>query len=558
MTENIRWLSETELLFAKIKFDSTELSLARCLNFKVDEDKNEIVCDIRVTTKKSLFEFFKKCFVSLTESPLHKGERDKLFGEIKAKYDKLWEYFNNEVLSKIKCENYSFYHHQKEGMFYAYNKQYNLLAYEQGLGKSLVSATLSKIWNIPRTLIICPSIMKWTWYRDLTETFGFNPLYFTIIDRIQSKTISAYVDERFVIVNYEMLKKFHSKIIEKPIGHIIIDECTKIKSTSTNAFENVQELTKIFPEARVTLLSGTPVKNRVNDMFAYLKLCKHPLGKNYSHFLREYTNTEFGRGGLRVIGSKNLDALYANLSNFMVRYRLTEAVDMPERILTKYYLELGDYKDEFNRCIDEMMSANEKFDIHGSLATLNIIVSKSKIPGIIQLAEQINEEGRKVVIFSSYHAPLDSLQFRFGDKCVRVDGKIDAFEKDKMIQRFWKDPNTTIFLAQTTAAGMGINLTNANDIIFANFPFVSTDMDQAISRCFRIGQKNNVKVYLPIAQESIDELIYEMIIDKSKDINTLVDRGAKSVTEYGDIEGRLFNKLLEKYKKPEVQPTDYI
>ncbi len=557
MTENINWLSGTELCFRKIKYDSTELSLARCLNFKVDEDKNEIVCDLRVTTRNSLLEFFKKCFISLVESPLHKKERDELFGQIKQKYNKLWEDFGRDVLSRVKTENYSFYNHQKEAMFYCYNKQYNLLAMDMGTGKTLTSATLSKLWNCQRTLIICPAIVKWNWYRDLTEKFGFNPLYFTIIDRIKSKTISAYVDERFVIVNYEMIKKFWNKITEKEVNHIICDESHMLKNHLSARYENVSELVKLFPDAKITLLSGTPVKNRVNDMFAYLKLCKHPLGKNYSYFLREYTNTEFGRGGLRVIGSKNLSDLYSKLSNFMVRYRIDECVDLPSKVISKFYIDMEEWRTDYNRVIDEMLASNEAFDVHGSLSTLNIVISKAKLPGIIQLAENIIEEGRKVVIFSSYHAPMDELQIRFGDRCVRVDGRIDAFEKDKQIQRFWKDNNVKVFLAQTTAAGVGINLTNCHDIIFANFPFVSTDMEQAIARCYRIGQKEKVKVYLPMATDSIDDFIYSLIVDKSSDINAVVDRGATNTTNFASVENHLMSKLIERYK-PEPQPTDII
>lgn len=536
----------------KLKWDDTELSLARCLNFAVDETSQTIRCDISVATKKSLFEFFKKCFVSLVESPAYEKERERIFSEIKRRYNLLWDSFNKEVLPKIKTNGYSFYNHQKEAMFYCYNKQYNLLAMDMGTGKTLVSASLSKLWNIQRTIVICPSVVKWNWYRDLTDKFGFNKLYFTILDRIKSKSITAFVDERFIIVNYEMIEKFWDKITENSVGHIICDEAHMLKNHNSNRFENVSKLAALYPAAKITLLSGTPVKNRVNDMFAYLKLTKHPLGKNYSYFLRQYTNTEFGRGGLRVTGSKNLDDLYSKLSNFMVRYRLEDAVDMPEKIINKYYFELGDYKKEYNDVIDQMLEENERFDVHGSLATLNIVVSRAKLKGIIELAKNIIEEGRKVVIFSSYHAPLDDMQIAFKDNSVRVDGRIDAFEKDKQIQRFWNEEGINIFLGQTSASGVGINLTNCHDVIFANFPFTIADMEQGISRCYRIGQKNKVKVYLPIALDSIDEFIYDMLVDKSKDINQLVDKGKTGVTNYASIESELFKKLMEQYNKTDI------
>jgi SNF2 family DNA or RNA helicase len=82
-----------------------------------------------------------------------------------------------------------------------------------------------------------------------------------------------------------------------------------------------------------------------------------------------------------------------------------------------------------------------------------------------------------------------------------------------------------------------------------NFPFTPDDIEQPQKRAHRIGQKRSVNVYYTIVKNSIDEHIYDLIIDKSTDINSVLDKGKKGVVHYGNVENKVFNKLISQYAK---------
>lgn len=427
---------------------------------------------------------------------------------------------------------------------------------------TITSATLSKMLGVIRTIIIAPAGVKWNWYHDMTDEWGYDKMLWTILDAKKSKCVYAF-DERFVVVNYESIPKHMNHLIQFNAGHIIIDECQKIKNTKTRNFKSVDKLVKHFPQARVTLLSGTPITNRVNDIFAYFKLCNHPLGFNYSAFLKNYTITMSGRGGNKVVGAKNVDELRMKISNFMIRKRTEECIDLPALMIKKYYFEMGDVKGEYEEHIEElyqhkkdleMASSNKekaqiKVKIKGNIHNLNRLLSTSKVNNVIPLIDQLVENGRDVIVFSGYTNPILNLEKHYGDSCVKVVGGMDSHKKNKAIQIFVNDPNCNVFLGNFKAAGVGINLVNARDVIFLNFPFTPDDLEQPYKRAHRIGQEKDVNVYYTIVKDSIDEHIFDMIVGKTKDINSILDDGKSGVVHYNQIPNDLFNRLISDYEK---------
>lgn len=539
-------LFNNTVVFSKI-WEPEEFELAQCLSFKIDDTCTPalITADLRVTCKRALYEFMQKCFRQQMLSSEWAEWRKDFFSQLKSAYNDMYNAFNEEYLSTL---NYKLplYAHQKDTLFFCRNKKYSLLALEQGTGKTICAASISKLLKISRTIVVCPSGVKWNWFRDLTDVWGFNMMFFSILDASKTRTIKAF-QERFIIVNYEMIDKYFEHLTSSDVGHIIVDECQNLKNHGTNKYRNVARLTDRFPDARVTMLSGTPVKNRVNDMFAYLKLTHHHLGKNHALFLRNFTIMTGGRFGNRVTGGKNLDKLYASVSDLMIRKTKEECLDLPDKIINKYYFQLEDYRDEYNKVLAEMMN-NKEVNLTSSLHTLNIIVAKSKMTGIAELINSIIEQGRKPLVFSSYNEPLDILERQFGRSCVRIDGSVSSFDRDRLIQQFKNDDEVKVFLGNMIAAGVGINLTNSSDVIFVNFPFTPSDLHQCTDRSHRIGQKNSVNVYYTICEDSIDEHIFSILSDKAEDINALVDKGKQGTIDYGSIPDKLFKKLLESYK----------
>ena len=110
---------------------------------------------------------------------------------------------------------------------------------------------------------MCPASCKWNWHQELLK-WNVKKEQISIYDSKKS----VMRGKRFVIINYDMLEKYMSELKFLQTEHIIIDECHYIKNTETKRYNLLKQL--VEPTTKLSLLSGTPLKNRIDDFFAYL------------------------------------------------------------------------------------------------------------------------------------------------------------------------------------------------------------------------------------------------------------------------------------------------
>lgn len=557
MLRNIDIIDRYTVKMYKPVWSDNEMELADCLDITLKEGC--YYCDIRVTVNKALFEFLKACFPSIMLSQDSMHFRRELFSRLKTMYEDLYKEFTTNHYPTLGYEK-DLYDHQKEALAQMMYRRVTLLSFEQGLGKTLTSASFSKLLKINRTIVVCPTLVKWNWLDDMTKDWGYDPMLWTILDRMKSKCLHAFLTERFVVINYEMIDKYFDYLTRANVDHIIFDECHLIKNPKTRRFKSAHKLVNKFPKARVTLLSGTPFTNRITDMFGYLKISGHPLGKSLVKFREKYAVTS-GMRGAKVTGAKNVDDLRAKLSNFMIRRKADECLDLPPLLIKNYYFDVGELEGEYMEKMDELAEMKKEYDklegvekarkgteMKGNIHTLNRLASESKVAPIIKLIDSLWEEGKKVIVFSGYTAPLDILEKHYKQKAVKINGSVGAHKRQSLIDRYKNNPDCHVFLGNFKAAGVGINLVNSNHVIFMNFPFTPDDLEQPYKRAHRIGQKEKVHVYYTIGRGTIDEHVYGIIKDKSSDINQLIDNN-KNVVNYGSLESQLFNSLIAQYNK---------
>lgn len=540
---DVQITQDNKVRFQKALWHESELLLAKCFNFDINMETNVIVCNPLVTTKRALFEFIRISFKGFSENISEEHRRNRFFDSMQELYSNMDGHSLAIASQKLPYFDMLMMH-QREGISESFYKQFTFLAWEMRLGKSIAAASISRIHQIPRTVIVCPSGVKWGWYRDLTERFGYNQLYFTILDASKSRTIRAF-SERFVIVNYDILAKFEKEIVNGGVGHFILDEIHKCKSHTSLRFRNLKKIIDQFPNSRITMLSGTPIKNRVNDVFAYFKMIGHELGRSHKAFLDEYTTTVSSRGGDRVNGGRNLQDLSIKMSNLMSIKTQAECLDLPEKTFMSYRFEMDDYRDEYNKIIEELSELKDIGSLTGNLHSLNIITSKAKLKGVKELIDSILELGKKVVVFGSYKEPLNELEKYYGKACVKIDGSVDSWGRGERIQKFTKDPECTVFLGNMQAAGEGTNLSIADEIVVLNFPLTPSELYQAIERCTDMNKKKSVGVHYTFCDDSIDEYIYDIIIDKERDVNAVLHQG-KEVMQRENIAETLMKKLLKR------------
>lgn len=532
----------------KALWSEQEMALGACYGFVFSAESNltSCTCNIKSTAKQALINFITISFRALMEANEREQERDSLLTQIDYMYFEMNEARNVVCAKRIPDYWDKLYEHQKDGIRDSLGRNNNLLAFEQGLGKTIASASISRVIGLKRTLVVCIPVAKWNWHEDLCVKFGYNPLYFSILDSKKSKTIKAIspFHERFCITHYHALPKHMDYILSNKVDHIILDECTIIKNHNTAIYKNVQKIVEANPGIRITLLSGTPIKNRVDDLYAYFKLTGHQLGKNHAKFLREYANMKTGRNITKVVGAKNIDQLTINMANFMIRKTEDECLDLPEVSYNKVYLEMDDYKAEYDKVLEELLQNKDKSPLSSSIISLNRILAMSKIKGATELIDDLIEKGKKVVVFTSYKDPINMLEAYYGNKCVKVDGTVDHGERFERVKRFRDKEDCKVFLGNIIAAGTSLNLTAATEVVFINYPFTSTDIAQGVSRVKRIGQEHKMRVYFLTCKDTIDEILYDLVADKQSEINSIID-GGNGVDYEGDIKDILYKRLME-------------
>jgi len=553
MKKPIEIVSKHKIRFYKTVWSEDDIFLAHCLDMTVEE--GYVVCDIRITYKKALGGFVKKVFPVIFMRD--RGFIAEFFTNIKRMYEDDF----NDFLEKYKERlDYSkvgkkLRHYQLETIYRCIHSKSKLLALDMGTGKTLTSATISKVISAPRTCIIGPALVKWNWYEDMVS-WGYNNLYWTILEALKHKSMFA-IKERFIVLNYEVVEKYKSEINKASIDSFIIDECHKIKNTTTKAFKSVYNLTKQHPKAKVILLSGTPWTNRVTDLFAYLKVAGHPLGVNKKKFEDMYAV----KNGTKIIGTKNIDDLKLKISNFMIRLKSDDVLELPRLSIHKTYFNIGELNDDYNKVLNELQGIRDEYDkaeedkkkefnlkakIRQSISSLSRITSMSKIPQVVQWVNSMVEQNEKVIIFSSWRGVLEELEKCFGaSNCVRVDGSVESKKRQELVNKFNDEKSgVDIFLGQVKAAGVGINLVSSRTVVLMDVPISPDLIEQPIKRSHRSGQKRPVNAYFTFAKGTIDERLYSLIQEKAGDINAIIDADTKKgVVKYDEIPEMLFKEL---------------
>jgi SWI/SNF-related matrix-associated actin-dependent regulator 1 of chromatin subfamily A len=209
--------------------------------------------------------------------------------------------------------------------------------------------------------------------------------------------------------------------------------------------------------------------------------------------------------------------------------RLKENVlDLPDKIITPVYLKLkskayedvmGEYYDWYDKNPEESKSLTVQFS---KLTKVRQIIAEEKIQQTIEIAENIIEQGKKVIIFCNFTDSLNKIVEHFGKTAVKLDGSMSQHERQYSVDQFQENEKIKVFVGNIKAAGTGITLTAGEAAIFNDLSFLPSDHAQAEDRSYRYGQKNNVLVYYPIFENTIEGIIYDILNNKKQVIATVM------------------------------------
>ena len=152
-------------------------------------------------------------------------------------------------------------------------------------------------------------------------------------------------------------------------------------------------------------------------------------------------------------------------------------------------------------------------------------VAVAKIPAVIEHLHNTFDEGvPKIICFAYHHDVIDALAAEFGTSCVTVTGNTPTADRQAAVDRFQNDPTCTLFLGNIQAAGVGLTLTAASHVVFAELDWVPANVTQAEDRAHRYGQLDSVLVQHLVFDGSIDAKMVEFVIHKQKVADLALDK----------------------------------
>ena len=400
--------------------------------------------------------------------------------------------------------------HQLEAIEKLVGSKRFILADDMGLGKTTATIIAALETGVKKILIICPASLKLNWQREI-ENYTDRSIYIA-----EGKKFSTEHD--FVIVNYDILKNFYdikdkenSLITKSGFDVIILDEAHYVSNGQAKRTKLVNSFCK--NPKYLWLLTGTPMTNRPMNYFNLLNLIESPVSQNWmAYAIRYCQGYQFTAGNRKiwnVSGASNLEELRDRTSRQVLWY---------------------------DRNQEERKSLTVQFS---KLMKVRQIIADEKVKNTIELAENILEQGKKVIIFTNFTNSLNKITEHFKKKAVKLDGSSTKPSRQKAVDDFQEKDKIQVFVGNTKAAGVGITLTAGEAVIFNDISFVPGDMEQAEDRAYRYGQKNSVSVYYPLFENTIESVIYDMVNFKKQNIQTVMGDNLDT----GDFVEVLMNKI---------------
>ena len=440
--------------------------------------------------------------------------------------------------------------HQKEAIEKLVGSRRFILADDMGLGKTTSTIIAALETGAKKILIVCPASLKINWEREIAN-YSDRTCYIA-----EGKKFSTEAD--FVIVNYDILKNFHNKedkenslLLQSKFELVILDEAHMVSNAQAQRTKLINDFTKNIK--RVWLLTGTPMTSRPINYYNLLNIIESPVAQNWMAYAIRYCQGFQFRAGNRkvwnVTGASNLEELRDRTSKQILRRLKENVLDLPDKIITPVYLRTSskEYKDlmgEYYEWLENKKEESSSLTVQFSkLMKVRKVIANEKVKETIEFVQNIIDQGKKVIIFTNFTDTLQLIHSHFGKESVYLDGSCNKVQRQYAVDQFQENEKIKVFVGNLKAAGVGLTLTAAEVVIMNDLSFVPAEHAQAEDRAYRYGQKNNVLVYYPIFENTIEGVIYDILNNKKKVIGTVM---GDELQESGDVVEEILNLINKK------------
>jgi SWI/SNF-related matrix-associated actin-dependent regulator 1 of chromatin subfamily A len=438
--------------------------------------------------------------------------------------------------------------YQRAGVAWLLSHKRALLGDEMGLGKTIQVLAAVNTLRLRRVLVVCPKTLVLNWLNEARK--WLTDLEAHAYSNGRNGDAGFLQRDGFYIINYEKLNKIN---VETELDCLVVDESHYVKNPKAQRSKRVEEISR--KAKRVWLLTGTPIPNRPIELFHPLRILRHPLADNWFYFAKRYCDAYQSKWGWVTDGAANLDELQEKLrSTVMIRRKKQDVLtELPAKVRQIVVLNSEDYRDaladelgawrRYEDALAEHQARVELARAEGDEAYAKAVaelrdaarhafeeisrarhrLALAKADDVVEHVKDIAEQ-HKVVVFAHHHDVIDKIAEALAEfGCVVVDGRVPAEQRHERIQRFQNDPTCRVYVGSITASGVGVTLTAASHVVFAELDWVPGNITQAEDRLHRIGQKDTVFVQHLVVDGSLDARMAKALVEKQRVADEALD-----------------------------------
>jgi hypothetical protein len=468
-----------------------------------------------------------------------------------------------------------------------------LLADEPGLGKTAQALLAAQAADAYPLLVVVPNVVKANWAHEAELWTPGHPA--TVIHG-NGETIDGFAD--IVVVNYEVLDRHVGWLGDLGFRGMVVDEAHFIKNKTSQRSQHVLQLAERIrsrtPNPLLMALTGTPLINDIEDFRAIWQFLGWIEEKKPRHALM----AALEETGLTPADSGFYAAARTSVIDLGIvrRRKVDVAADIPARRVADLPVELDDDAGRSIRAAEQELARRLVKRYHAALAarTSGVVVEGIDHDLVRRVAHWEREEGSKaksgdnvftvmrrigqakaglaadyagqlarsvgkVVFFAKHIDVMDVAEETFAKRGVRyssIRGDQTAKVRKANIDAFVNDPEVAIAVCSLTAAGVGLNLQVASNVVLAELSWTAAEQTQAIDRVHRIGQAEPVTAWRIIAAQTIDAKIAQLIDSKAGLAARALDGSDEEVTSSADVQLEALVALLTEALAEELDLED--
>jgi uncharacterized Zn finger protein len=439
----------------------------------------------------------------------------------------------------------------------------SILADDMGLGKTIQVITLllklkddGDLTLQNRVLIVAPTTLLTNWEREIAK---FAPQLNTGIFHGSARDMKLLAQTEIIITTYGSVRTDKAVLSKDNWLCLVIDEAQNIKNTAAEQTKSV----KSIPAQCYIALSGTPVENRLSEYWSIFDFSNKGYLGNVKQFKSEYA--------IPIEADRDQHALrrfHKMTAPFVMRRLKTDKSiisDLPDKIEVNQYCHLTPAQAALYESIVEKsmqdIEANDGKARNGLVLTLIMALKQicnhpaqylkkgkkdadlsGKGPLLLDLVAQAFDNDEKVIIFTQFKEMgdilVEILENAFQIHAPFLHGGTTRPNRDKMVEDFQQKSSARLMVLSLKAAGTGLNLTAASQVIHFDLWWNPAVEAQATDRAFRIGQKKNVMAHRFITTATFEERIDKMIQEKKALANLTVANGEHWIGDLSNQELR--------------------